>query len=94
MFYIGFFDEPTAQICLARSRDGITGWQRHPENPIIAPGRDSWDSDACYKPFVILGKDRWMLWYNGRRGGMEQIGFAFHEGENLGFSPGGRTTKR
>jgi predicted GH43/DUF377 family glycosyl hydrolase len=94
MFYIGFLDEPTAQIGLARSRDGITGWQRHPENPIISPGKDSWDSDACYKPFVILDKDRWMLWYNGRRGRMEQIGFAFHEGENLGFSPRGRTAKR
>ncbi|MEI6168957.1 MAG: hypothetical protein WCS52_17380, partial [bacterium] len=43
MFYIGFQDEPTARICLARSKDGITNWQRHPANPIIFPGKDKWD---------------------------------------------------
>src|SRR5262249_30679741 len=32
MFYIGFRDEPHAQIGLARSRDGVTNWQRHPAN--------------------------------------------------------------
>jgi predicted GH43/DUF377 family glycosyl hydrolase len=37
MFYIGFRDVDHAQIGLARSRDGITGWQRHPANPIISP---------------------------------------------------------
>ena len=39
MFYIGFRDVDHAQIGLARSRDGITGWQRHPANPIIRPGQ-------------------------------------------------------
>ena len=86
MFYIGFHDEPTAQIGLARSRDGINDWQRHAENPIIFPGDDTWDGDACYKPFAVLDKGRWILWYNGRRGHLEQIGLAFHEGEYLGFS--------
>jgi len=86
MFYIGFYDEPTAQIGLARSRDGITDWQRHSENPIIFPGADTWDRDACYKPFAILDEGRWLLWYNGRRGHLEQIGLAFHEEGDLGFS--------
>ena len=54
MFYIGFRDEPHAQIGLARSRDGITNWQRHPANPIIRPGEDQWDHDACYKPYAIF----------------------------------------
>ena len=27
----------------------------------------------------------WLLWYNGRKGGVEQIGLALHEGEDLGF---------
>jgi predicted GH43/DUF377 family glycosyl hydrolase len=85
MFYIGFRDEHHAQIGLARSRDGITSWQRHPGNPIIRPGEGQWDHDAVYKPFAILDGGRWMLWYNGRRGGMEQIGLAVHEGEDLGF---------
>ncbi len=85
MFYIGFRDESHAQIGLARSRDGITGWERHPANPIISPARDKWDHDAVYKPYALLDGRRWLLWYNGRRGGVEQIGLAIHDGEDLGF---------
>ena len=87
MFYIGFRDEHHAQIGLARSRDGISGWQRHRANPIIFPGADAWDADSCYKPFVIYDKmnDRWLLWYNGRNGAAEQIGMAIHKGLDLGF---------
>ncbi|HEX4590122.1 MAG TPA: hypothetical protein VH120_09355 [Gemmataceae bacterium] len=85
MFYIGFRDETHAQIGLARSKDGITDWKRHPANPIIRPGPQKWDHDAVYKPFAILDGTRWLLWYNGRKGGAEQIGLAIHEGEDLGF---------
>jgi beta-1,2-mannobiose phosphorylase / 1,2-beta-oligomannan phosphorylase len=85
MFYIGFRDRDHAQIGLARSQDGITGWQRHPANPIIRPGRQKWDGDAVYKPYAIFDGRRWLLWYNGRRGDVEQIGLAIHEGEDLGF---------
>jgi predicted GH43/DUF377 family glycosyl hydrolase len=85
MFYIGFRDRDHAQIGLARSKDGLTGWQRHPANPILRPGKGKWDEDAVYKPYAIFDGKRWMLWYNGRRGGVEQIGAAFHEGEDLGF---------
>jgi predicted GH43/DUF377 family glycosyl hydrolase len=85
MFYIGFRDRDHAQIGLARSRDGITGWQRHPANPIIRPGKDAWDAGAVYKPFAIFEGRRWLLWYNGRRGSVEQIGLATHEGADLGW---------
>jgi len=85
MFYIGFRDVEHARIGIARSRDGITGWERLDANPVILPGRGRWDADACYKPFAVLDKDRWMLWYNGRHGGLEQIGLATHEGKDLGF---------
>ena len=87
MFYIGFKDVNKAQIGMARLRDGITGWQRYSENPIIAPGDNTWDGDACYKPFVVYEKetDRWLLWYNGRLKSIEQIGLAIHEGKSLGF---------
>jgi len=85
MFYIGFRDRDHAQIGAARSRDGLTNWQRLPSNPIIRPGRDSWDGDACYKPFAIFDGRQWLLWYNGRRGDLEQIGLALHPGETLGF---------
>ena len=87
MFYIGFRDEHRAHIGLARSRDGIGNWQRHPNNPIIFPTKGSWDENACYKPFAIYEQPtkRWVLWYNGRKGSVEQIGLAIHNGEDLGF---------
>lgn len=87
MFYIGFRDKDHAQIGVARSRDGRTHWERHPANPIIQPTPGGWDHDACYKPFAIFDGHDWRLWYNGRRGGVEQIGLAFHPGEDLGFDP-------
>ena len=85
MFYIGFRDVHYAQIGLARSRDGLTDWQRHPANPIISPDPDSWDADACYKPCAIYDEhaDLWRLWYNGRRGSVEQIGMATRRGLDL-----------
>jgi predicted GH43/DUF377 family glycosyl hydrolase len=85
MFYIGYWDEDTAQIGLARSRNGINDWERHPENPIIAPTESGWDGEACYKPFAIFDGASWRLWYNGRNGHLEQIGLVTHEGEDLGF---------
>jgi len=85
MFYIGFEDEHTARIGLARSRDGLTDWRRRPANPIITPTPGGWDAEACYKPFAVREADRWLLWYNGRRGSVEQIGLAVHEGLSLGF---------
>jgi predicted GH43/DUF377 family glycosyl hydrolase len=85
MFYIGFRDKEHAQIGVARSADGVSGWQRHPANPIIRPGAGKWDHDAVYKPYAIFDGKKWLLWYNGRGGGVEQIGLAVHEGEDLGF---------
>jgi predicted GH43/DUF377 family glycosyl hydrolase len=89
MFYIGFADENHAQIGLARSRDGHTAWQRLPTNPIISPAPGGWDADACYKPYALFDEksDRWLLWYNGRRGGVEQIGLAEHTGSQLWDNP-------
>ncbi len=85
MFYIGFSDKHHSQIGLARSKDGITDWQRHAANPIIRPGKGQWDAEAVYKPYAIFDGTRWLLWYNGRRGGVEQIGVAIHDGEDLGL---------
>jgi beta-1,2-mannobiose phosphorylase / 1,2-beta-oligomannan phosphorylase len=84
---IGFRDIDHAQIGLARSRDGISKWQRLPPNPIIRASKEQteWDFGACYKPSVIFDGKRWLQWYNGRRAGFEQIGLAIHEGEDLGF---------
>jgi predicted GH43/DUF377 family glycosyl hydrolase len=85
MFYIGFENEHLARIGVARSKDGITGWERCSSNPIVRPSKGRWDADAVYKPYAVFDGKRWLLWYNGRRGSVEQIGVAFHDGEDLGF---------
>ncbi len=87
MFYIGYEDIDTARICVARSKNGITGWERNPHSPIVSPTAGGWDADACYKPSVIRDEknNRWLLWYNGRKGGDEYIGLVIHEGLDLGF---------
>lgn len=84
MFYIGFKNIDYAQIGMARSKDGITGWERFRENPIIKPGLE-WDSSDVYKPYAVPDNDRWLLYYNGRRENHEQIGVAIHKGIDLGF---------
>lgn len=86
MFYIGYEDIHTARICAARSDNGITGWTKSPLNPLISPDADAWDSAACYKPAVIWNEkeQKWMLWYNGRTGHKEYIGYAeLTNGEQL-----------
>ncbi|MBQ9873815.1 MAG: hypothetical protein IJM30_05080 [Thermoguttaceae bacterium] len=87
MFYIGFENEHLARIGIARSKDGISNWDRLKANPIVSPDQDKWDGDACYKPFAIYDEkeDLWRLWYNGRKGNVEQIGMVVHKGEDLGF---------
>lgn len=85
LFYIGYEDVDTARICVARSEDGVTGWKKSPLNPIISPDRGGWDGDACYKPTVIWdgGRGNWTLWYNGRNGSREYIGYAEYDKRDL-----------
>lgn len=85
MFYIGYEDIDTARICRAWSPDGIARWKRFESNPIISSDKNKWDGDACYKPSVVYEKDknRWLLWYNGRKANEEYIGLAIYKGENL-----------
>ncbi|MBO1327120.1 family 43 glycosylhydrolase [Acetobacter suratthaniensis] len=90
MFYIGFADTNHAAICLARSRNGIDQWERHPSNPILqAPSGllnfFEWDRDAIYKPAAVLTDKGWVMFFNARRRHTEQIGMATHEGQSLGF---------
>jgi beta-xylosidase len=87
LFYIGFRNIEESAICIAKSKNGIDGWTRHPANPIITPGRNpsDWDYDAVYKPTVLQEENRWLLWYNGRRHSVEQIGLAVHTGLALGL---------
>ena len=76
MFYISYESHHNASISIAYSKNGITGWLRSRNNPIITPTRNSWDQDSCYKPSVLFSssKHQWLLWYNGRRAFDEYIG--------------------
>jgi beta-1,2-mannobiose phosphorylase / 1,2-beta-oligomannan phosphorylase len=85
MFYIGFGPEG-AQEGMARSKDGITAWERYKDNPLIRKGK-GWDNVAVFKPYAMPDPEnnRWLLYYNGCHGWHEQTGVAFHEGMDLGF---------
>ena len=84
MFYIGFgANVNKAAIGLSRSKNGISNWERHPHNPLITPTLGSWDEDAVYKPFPIFDGKKWMLYYNGRKSYLEQIGLATLDGHDL-----------
>lgn len=86
MFYTGYTDPEHAQIGMAKSKNGVTGWVRFSGNPILKPGT-GWDCDALYAPFAVLDakNNRWLLYYNGRRQWTEQIGVAIFEKADLKF---------
>lgn len=75
IYYIGYQNVDVARICVAHSTDGII-WERDDENLLIAPSKDSWDSDATYKPAVLEKNGKLYMWYNGRRKHEEYIGLA------------------
>lgn len=85
MFYIGYENIDKAQICVARSANGKTMWERLGANPIVAPDEGAWDGDACYKPSFLWNEenDMWMLWYNGRNGTDEFIGLVTKQGRKI-----------
>lgn len=83
VFYIGYRDIHTACICAAYSENGIAGFHRCKENPLVAPTPGTWDADACYKPSALYDseKELWRIWYNGRAGNEEYIGMAQRSGD-------------
>jgi predicted GH43/DUF377 family glycosyl hydrolase len=93
MFYLGIGGDYCSCIGLARSRDGVTDWQRHPSNPVIAGYDGTWDWQGTCKSSVVETGKGYMLWYNAanRPNGetIEEIGLALHDGFDLGFPPEG-----
>ncbi len=87
MFYIGYRDIDTACICAAKSENGITGWKRCINNPLVTPTKEMWDGEACYKPSIVRDEKtgQFMLWYNGRHLHNEYIGLALSDKEPLTF---------
>jgi predicted GH43/DUF377 family glycosyl hydrolase len=84
-FYNAFQQDPlVSRIGMARSQDGVTGWQRHPANPILSPGASgSWNARMMYKPTALWDQDRgrWDVWFNasGHLNGTERIGHAWND---------------
>jgi beta-xylosidase len=86
MFYIGFEELFKAAICIARSQNGIDGWERFAGNPVIRSGLpESFDYGCTYKASLYFDEDedRWLLYYNGSNGPVERIGLAIHPGREL-----------
>ena len=75
MYYIGYQNVDVARICYAISKDGIN-WERKDNNLLIAPSKNTFDSDAVYKPSVAEKDGKLYLWYNGRCKNEEYIGLA------------------
>ena len=90
MSYLGNDADMRGSNGLARSRDGITNWERHPSNPIIASSEGCWDHNCICKLMIIETETGYMGWYNGGNRRIEEIGIVYHEGFDLGFETDGK----
>jgi len=86
MFYAGFRNTDYSSVGLVRSKDGLTNWERHIDNPIVDVVQEAWNCDAVYKPFAGWSEvnQEWLLWYNGRCGGLERIGVSILKAKSFG----------
>jgi predicted GH43/DUF377 family glycosyl hydrolase len=84
-FYLGFQREPyTGRIGMARSRDGVSGWEKDPDNPSLGPVRPcSWNGAIVYKPAPLLDEANgcWHGWFNASAvlNSSERIGHAWSD---------------
>jgi predicted GH43/DUF377 family glycosyl hydrolase len=86
MFYTGYETKYRGRICIARSRDGVTNWERHPGNPIIVRGTiGEFDVGGVFKPYLIHEEGNWKMFFTGYRADQLGIGMLLHEGDDLGF---------
>lgn len=89
MFYLGISADRMSAIGVARSRDGISRWERHPDNPVVAGTDGGWDYMGVCKPFVLWTEEGYRMWYNGCNQSegegqiKEEIGVARHKGHKL-----------
>lgn len=84
-FYNALQRDPyVGRIGMARSRDGLTNWERHPANPVLGPDRPcTWNSALVYKPTALWDaqQQRWHVWFNASMllNAEERIGHAWSE---------------
>lgn len=85
MFYMGVDGDGITCIGLAKSRDGITNWVRHPSNPIYAATDGAWDWLGARGPSILVEDGQVRMWYTGLDRGIRTLGLLIHEGEDLTF---------
>lgn len=86
LFYTAWQDPCKARICVARSRDGVSNWERHPKNPIVTWGQfGTWDCESASHPYPMHLPGEWRCYFTGRNGFEKRIGVLLHEDDDLGF---------
>jgi len=91
MTYLGSDSDMRAANGMARSRDGITNWQRHPDNPVFGAVEGAWDCAGVCKVSVLKQEDGYIGWYNGFSHVLEEMGVYYHKGFDFDFPPEGTT---
>ncbi len=85
MTYLGSDSDMRAANGMARSRDGITNWQRHPDNPVFGECEGEWDCAGVCKVSVLKQDDGYLGWYNGFNHTLEEMGLLRHKGFDFDF---------
>jgi len=72
------------RIGVARSKDGITGWERYAGNPILEPVAGTWESVYVRINSVYYDEeaDRLKLFYQGYDGTLVCVGYAYRDGKD------------
>ncbi|XP_034599575.1 uncharacterized protein [Setaria viridis] len=88
MVYDGVDADGKVSIGMAVSEDGLKGWRRSSEMPVLCPSEEGegWDGAGVGSPYLVQmdGAYDWRLYYMGvGRNGEASIGMAYSEGQAL-----------
>ena len=90
LFYMGVDGDSITGVGLARSRDGITNWERHPSNPVYAGTDGCWDWIGIRGISILEDEGKLKMWYTGVDRTTRTLGMIEHPGTNLDFDPSGK----
>ncbi len=77
MYYHGFAYSGAHQVGLATASSPDGPWTKHPANPVLAPGPDSWDGHSTRVPMVWKEDSTYHMIYTGYSGSSYQLGYAY-----------------
>ena len=75
MWYNGKGYDGIQRIGLATSSDGIS-WTKHPNNPVLEPGSNGWDSYHIYTGPVVTNGSHYSMYYTGQDYSKNRVGLA------------------